>query len=529
MNKAITATGAAALLALTANAGPALALPRGPADRLPMRLPSVAAAHAADAGGTTWLLGVRGGARAAAVARRAGARQVADGSWVIARARARSLADRLRAAGLLSYAEPDVHLRLASAPDGHPELWARAAVVPATFPLPAAGAARIGVIDQLIDPSHPDVGPQTTYLNAAGRTLEGPHGTMVASAAAAAAGNGGVMGVLPGAPLVSYALPTDITCSAAARGVQAMVDARVAVINMSFGSPRYCATLHRVVEQAVGPGIVVVAAAGNEFQAGNPVIFPAALPHVLSVAAVDPQLRSSFFSDANAAIDISAPGEQVPVAVPPAFDGDGSVDGMTVADGTSFAAPIVAGAAAWVIDARPALTGGQIADVLRFSARDLDRRGWDPDTGWGLVDVAAALTARAPRADPGEPNDDIPMVNGVFFRAADRPLFTGRRTARVSATVDRAEDPDDVYRVRVPARSRLVATVRPAFGDPDLYAFAGTARSLSDRRRLIVSSTRTRGRDRITLINGARRTRPAYLAVDAGSLNAGYRLTVTRG
>ncbi len=47
-----------------------------------------------------------------------------------------------------------------------------------------------------------------------------------------------------------------------------------------------------------------VAAAGNEFAEGNPLEFPASLPHVLTVAAVGPDLASSFFSNTSAAIDL---------------------------------------------------------------------------------------------------------------------------------------------------------------------------------------------------------------------------------
>ena len=82
---------------------------------------------------------------------------------------------------------------------------------------------------------------------------------------------------------------------------------------------------------AFAKGSLVVAASGNEFAQGNPVIFPAAYPHVLSVASLDPTLKSSGFSSANAAVDVAAPGVDVPVATPAAFDTeDGVVDGVTL-------------------------------------------------------------------------------------------------------------------------------------------------------------------------------------------------------
>ena len=117
-----------------------------------------------------------------------------------------------------------------------------------------------------------------------------------------------------------------------------------------------------------------VAAAGNEFAEGNPLEFPASLPHVLTVAAVGPDLQPSYFSNANAAIDLSAPGESIMTAVPPAHDGDGVADGYERQNGTSFAAPMVAAAVAWVRAARPELTADQVNQAVRLSARDVGPR-----------------------------------------------------------------------------------------------------------------------------------------------------------
>jgi subtilisin family serine protease len=404
-------------------------------------------------------------------------------------------------------------------------------VVDPTLVPPAPGAVSVGIVDELVDPTLPDVGPQTRYLNNDGQPPKGPHGTEVASAVAAAAGNGGVMGIFPGAPLVSYAVGEDLTCSDIARGVDAVRAAGVGVINISLVSSLPCATLYRVVEQAIGAGVVITAAAGNDFQEGNPVEYPAAFPHVLSVASVAPDLSSSGFSNANAAVDVSAPGEQVPLAIPLAFDTeDGAQDGVTTAAGTSFAAPIVAGAAAWLRTARPDLTGGQLADVLRYSATDIDDEGWDSDTGWGLVNMKAALTHAAPAEDPLEPNDDMALVDGNFFTEPDPPIFTGFQTRRISATVDYAEDPDDVYRFRLPPRSALRATVTPFYGDPNLAAYDRTAKSL--RAHALQRSSHRRGRESVVVSNRTRSARTGFVVVSSSdsrdTIDAGYRLTVSR-
>ena len=209
---------------------------------------------------------------------------------------------------------------------------------------------------------------------------------------------------------------------------------------------------------AVSRGVVPVAAAGNDRETvgpdgtTNPVLYPAALPHIVSVAATGPSGATSAFSTSNGAVDLAAPGEGVLTAVPTAWDDDGVVDGYERLDGTSFAAPIVAGAAAWLRAARPNLSAGQIADVLRLSATDIGATGaGTEDSGYGLVNIRAALSRTAPASDTLEVNDDISWVDGrrlgrpdpFLFRARDRdarctaPWTTGRTTRTSTASSSR--------------------------------------------------------------------------------------------
>jgi subtilisin family serine protease len=392
----------------------------------------------------------------------------------------------------------------------------------------------IAIIDDFVDPATPDVGPQTKYLNpGAGVQVLGPHGTEVASAAAGAANGMGVLGILPGTPLLSYGMPTEFTCADVANGIAAAVQAGARIINLSLGGSD-CFTMFRAVQGAYAAGRLVVAAAGNEFQSGNPVVYPAAYPHVLSVAAIRPDFQPAAFSSANVAIDIAAPGQVVPVAIPPAFDTqDGAQDGVTLADGTSFASPIVAGAAAWVASARPTLTNGQVADVLRESAVDLPPQGYDRDTGFGAVNLPRALAARVPRVDPLEPNDGITFVDGTAFGKPDPPVWRGYGTRSIRATADIAEDPVDVYRVRVPGRFAFHIRVRPTFGDPELTVFSSRARSIDDTRNVLAHSSRKgRRSETADLVNRAKSARAAYIMVNIAEssrqLNMSYRLELKR-
>ena len=525
----------AVLAAVAALAATAVA-PAQAYEERPMRLPATGSgASAASSEPPTWLVAAeRGTPQLDAIARRFGATQLRVGDvFRIARPRARAFAAALRAAGGLRFAEPNVTLTRSSALDVAPGGYARGYIVAPGLAPPAPGTVAIAVVDDRVDVSHPDVAANARQLNP-GPVL-GPHGTMVASAAAGAFNGVGTVGIFPSAPVLSVGLPVDITCADAANGIVAAARAGAKIINLSFGSPNDCAALFGTVQVAYAGGSLVVAAAGNEFAAGNPVIYPAAYPHVLSVAALEPNLAPSGFSSENTAVDVAAPGVNVPLSIPGAFDTeDGAVDGVTLASGTSFAAPMVAGAAAWLATARPDLTNGQLADVLRRSARDVGAGGYDPAAGFGLIQMAGALAQPTPEPDVLEPNDGISLIDGSVFAKADPYLWRGGRRESLNGTADRVEDPIDVYRIRLPARAKARVRLRALFGNPDLYVLRGNAKTVSDTRRIVARSRRgTRRTDSVKITNRGRTARRFYVAIPvgndaAGSLNAAYRLEFQR-
>ena len=503
--------------------------PRSARPSPPITLPERGGARAAAS--TGWIVGARPGAAADRIARRHGARLLRlPGAYLVEAGAARGLAAALRRRGLLRFAEANAPRRRMSSFDGQLGAWARAAVVSPLTTVPGPTVA-IGVIDDLVEPQHPDLAGRVAHVNPG--PIIGPHGTMVASAAAGAVNGAGVTGIFPGAPIVSYGVPEPFGCAESADGILALAVRRVPIVNASYGSPSACYTEYSAIVRAYAAGTMVVAAAGNEFQEGNPVIFPAAWPHVLSVGALDVDLSSSYFSNENAALDVSAPGQAVPLAIPVQFDTDGVADGVTVADGTSFAAPIVAGAAAWIRAARPNAANGQVADLLRRTARDVGPAGWDPSTGFGLVNLERALAAPLPRLDPLEPNDTIGEVDGTVFGANDPSVWKGKGRTKLSASVDSVEDPVDVYRLRIPRRARFSILLHPNTGDPDLAIFRRAARSLSDTRHVVAQSARGEGRtDAVRLVNDSGTTRTVYVVVyvpdEARFADSSYRLEFER-
>ncbi len=501
--------------------------------RPPLVLPGdAAAARVAKAAGT-WIVGARPSVATARVARRLGATRLLAGTGVyrVRRPRARSFAGALRARRLLTFAEPD---RLSSRRQAFPS----DPYTPNQWALPAVGATSVapppvtptsptlGILEDEIALDHPEFAGAP--ITAIGAPRRGEHGTAVTSVAAAPANGVGIVGVWPGMNVLISAA-ADGSCGAAVEAIGAALARGVAVMNMSYGFDGGCFAHRVATNEAFGRGVVSVAAAGNEFEEGNPSDqSPSADPHIVTVAALAEDLSSAPFSNEHDGIDLSAPGINVLAAVPPEVDNDGTLDGYLAENGTSFSSPIVAAATAWVRTVRPDLDHTQLMDLIRYSARDLGDPGWEQRFGFGILDIPAALTNRAPASDPLEVNDDVEWVDGTHFGGADRPVYRGRRS-RLSARLDRLEDPVDVYRVLVPARTALRVSVDPRFGDPDLELYSRRSRTVYGRRgRFAASRLGPRAVDRVVVGNRSFARRLAYVVVYSASLDAGYRLTLRR-
>jgi subtilisin family serine protease len=359
----------------------------------------------------------------------------------------------------------------------------------------------VTIVDSGIDTTNPDFAgrPDTTMLNDQ-TTLGGEeeHGTAVASVIGAPENGAGLMGVYPQAKLQSFDAspsPRGIFTAPAVEGIERAAASCPGVINLSFGGRDRDPRIEHAVLDAVHNGCVVVAAAGNERRFGSPAVYPAALPHVLTVGATDQSDAVARFSTASPSLDLAAPGVGIPVAVP----STDVASGYDTLDGTSFASPIVAGAAAWIWTVRPDLDASQVFDLLRMSARDVGPPGWDSDTGFGILDIPNALTMAAPPRDPSEPNDDVGEVQPGMLFANGEPALTdqGHVTATIDARVDRADDPHDVYRVWVPAHQRLVAHVTATDGAVVVRFWRGGTHSINEnakaRKRDLLGARPTAG------------------------------------
>jgi subtilisin family serine protease len=293
--------------------------------------------------------------------------------------------------------------------------------------LRAAAAVKIAVVDTGCDVGQPDIAAKAPEVYSVihpharddVRDYYG-HGTFVASLAAGSVTNDeGIAGFGGDARLMCVQIvhaDGSISDVDEAAGIVYAVKHGAKIINLSLGGAEPSMLETRAVRYAQRHGVLVVAAAGNEFQYGNPVEYPAALLQAkgsdgrggggLSVGASTLKGERAPFSNAGSYVSLVAPGENVFAALSGYSDWSrmtlpGSSAGVYgFASGTSFATPEVAGVAALVWAANPALSARQVATILKRTASG--DGAWTPSLGFGILDAAAAV-ALAPTIAPAAP------------------------------------------------------------------------------------------------------------------------------
>jgi Subtilase family len=499
----------------------------------PAAIPKGIALERLARGGQPVLLALRRDARAERLVRTAGGRLVVPGLnvWRAPAPAARGLAPALDRLGALRYAEADAprpDLAYFTDPLTTPDIgWYLYAIGVDKLEAPGPGFP-ITIVDTGVDLAHPDFAgrPDVTLLNrqsVRGFGTDEYHGTMVAATAAGARNGVGGEGVYPGAALRVYDLQV-LTNGSVAAAIDAVTAAGPSVINLSLGGTRPSNVVYDAIVEAAEAGSLVVAASGNELARGNPLFYPATFPHVLTVGAIGRDGLPAPFSSSSKAVDLVAPGIDIPIQDPSSPESHVSVTG------TSFATPIVSAAAAWLKTVRPELAVSQVADLLRQSARDIDAPGFDDRTGFGVLDLPAALAAAAPAVDPLEPNDDaLQVIPKGLFVAGKRPM-TGPKGGNktLAASLDGAEDPDDVYRIVVPGRRRITAVITPtAHVRTELWTGGSLSVLGGTTGRLSASDAPGAAPERVVFTNRKRKAVTVLLHVSSDERRVAYAATVT--
>jgi hypothetical protein len=330
--------------------------------------------------------------------------------------------------------------------------------------LRAAAGVKIAVIDTGADLRHPDLAakqPETwdVVRKRAEVTDVDGHGTFVASIAAGSISNGeGIAGFGGDARLLVLkasgkdGMFTEVDEAAA---IVYAVDHGAKVINLSLGGEGTSMIEKRAVEYAADRNVLLVAAAGNEYQQGNPIEYPAALLQPpgskgrggvgLAVGATTMAGKRAYFSNTGTHLSLAAPGLNVFGGIAstaaghhwPRYALPGSASGLYGwASGTSFSTPQVAGAAALVWAANPALTAQQVADILKQTASG--KGSWHPAVGYGVLDVAGAVGAATGRVVEDRVRGSAILRLGVWRARGPRVTQSGRgkrRRVRISAVL----------------------------------------------------------------------------------------------
>ena len=263
----------------------------------------------------------------------------------------------------------------------------------------------LAVIDTGVDMDHPDLEDNIVsgydFINDDNNPDDDyGHGTHVAGIAAGISDNGtGIAGVASGIKIMPIkALDSDGagTTETIVAGIDYAVGHNVDVINMSLGSDADSHALEDAVNDAVNAGVIVVAAAGNEY--GSDVCYPAAYEGVIGVGAadyIDGHFEEADFSNVGPEVDVVAPGVDIYSTVPIELDnyntnvGDLNEDGYALLSGTSMATPFVSGMAALLQAKAKAndnnLNSDEVCTILKDTAVDIGDVGIDNETGAGII------------------------------------------------------------------------------------------------------------------------------------------------
>jgi type VII secretion-associated serine protease mycosin len=276
----------------------------------------------------------------------------------------------------------------------------------------------VAVIDTGVERTHPDlvgqVLPGKDFTDDGGGANDDGdgHGTGMASIIAGhghgANNSEGVMGLAPKAKIlpVQYWDEYKFSDERMASAIRYAVDEGASVINMSVADADATeeSKTAKAVVYAQEHDVVVVAATGNE---GLPLEYPAKLPGVVAVGAVDESLNIWRRSNHGSGVTLTAPGVNIITAAAEVESPNGYADST----GTSNATAYVSATAALVRAKYPDLTAGQVINRLiksaTFAEHDI-KKAPDDEYGYGIIRPLKALTMDIPKGPKEGPLEQAP-------------------------------------------------------------------------------------------------------------------------
>lgn len=278
----------------------------------------------------------------------------------------------------------------------------------------------VAVVDSGVQGTHPDLSGQLKvgagFVGVAsddGRTDISPdsHGTSMAGiiAGAGSAANSGMAGLAPHASVlpIRVSLGTDLEPVTVAKGIFYAADHGANIINISLDTGVPDPNLKAAINYALGKNIIVVASAGNFGRQGNAPMYPASFPGVVDVTGVDESNHFWTSSESGPQSTLAAPAVDI-------FSTDDHGKYLR-GDGTSYAAPYVAAAAALTWSRFRSLTAQQVVRQLVDTADRPTNATHDDQYGFGIVDPLRAVTT-PPTGESGLPTatEEVQGVNWLL-------------------------------------------------------------------------------------------------------------------
>ncbi len=245
----------------------------------------------------------------------------------------------------------------------------------------------IGISDQNYYVNHDELLGKVTHYDATNTTTQ-THGTAVAIIAAGNTDNNlGKSSIGFNSSLALYQMSFNEILVATYAGMD--------IINLSWTAGCfYNQYIQDVINEAYNNGSFIIAAAGNGNTCGGAeqLVYPAALANVFSVTSIGPNDNHEKIAgdplsthQHNATVDLCAPGYDVAISAAPGW--------YLTSSGTSYAAPLISGVVALMLDVNPCLSNLDIEYILKNSSVNIDNLNpnYAGKIGAGRVDANAAV------------------------------------------------------------------------------------------------------------------------------------------